>query len=390
MAPVVHKNQSTKTTVPTRGLGVVTHTEQETDKLVEYALIRACARTNLTDHWCGRIRSLTRKNVEWPLVRRLGYIHGVLPLLYHSLSTCKSSLPEGWRDDIEQHTRVTQIHSAFLVQELGRLVDAFTAHGIRTLALKGPVLAQVAYGNVGLRRYVDLDVLIPAERFSEAQDLLHEIGYRGAQSKQKIQGWRKELHLALSGQWPFVCKNGPFVIDLHTRLMPPGYSLTADFEPFWARSKNVQIGDVEVRSFAPEDMLVILCFHGVKNQWRALKHVVDVAALIQSQPTLDWQSVIERAESTRASRILKLGLQLAYEVVEAPLPSVIQKWIDHAPMDDVAGSMMVYLRNRHKKAELTYGERVWLQLATKDAIADQLRYSGYSLMQHLWTGILEP
>lgn len=49
-----------------------------------------------------------------------------------------------------------------LIHELGGLCDGLHAEGVDVLTLKGPVLAALAYPDIGSRACVDLDILIPS------------------------------------------------------------------------------------------------------------------------------------------------------------------------------------------------------------------------------------
>ncbi len=357
-----------------------------------FEFIRVCVSLLPETTRRDRMKALMGAGIDWRVVQREASRHGVLPLLYHNLEQLVGKhVPPSLIEHIQEYQRRLRIHSTFLVKELGRVFRHFERHDVTLLAQKGPVLAQGAYGDVALRRYVDLDVLIPRDRFSIAKELLEEIGYTSHAKWEGRSAWRNKLALHLSGQRPYSRGRGIFNLDVHTRLMPPGYSFTADFDTWWKRSERVDLGQGGgVRTFSPEDMVLILSFHGVKNQWRALKHVVDIAKLIGSQPGLDWSGLIERAQALRATRVLRLGLQLAHDLVKAPLPPDILKWVQSDPMDDTAAFLKDYLRNRHQRSELTYGERVQLQLATKDTVTGQLRYGGYSLMQHIWSNVLKP
>ena len=44
--------------------------------------------------------------------------------------------------------------------ELIRIMKLLEKNDIKALAFKGPVLSQMVYGDITLRQYVDLDVLI--------------------------------------------------------------------------------------------------------------------------------------------------------------------------------------------------------------------------------------
>ena len=52
-------------------------------------------------------------------------------------------------------------------------------------------------------------------------------------------------------------------------------------ERLWERVGRVPLGGNSVPSFAPEDMLLILCVYGSKHTWGRLKWVCDIAELIR-------------------------------------------------------------------------------------------------------------
>ena len=54
----------------------------------------------------------------------------------------------------------------------------FERRQLRAVPYKGPVLAQSAYGDLGLRSFSDLDFLISPADFERAKQALAEIGYR--------------------------------------------------------------------------------------------------------------------------------------------------------------------------------------------------------------------
>ena len=79
----------------------------------------------------------------------------------------------------------------------------------------------------------------------------------------------------------------------------------------------------EIGTFAPENALVLLCIHGSKDFWERISWIADIAELIRACPKLDWNAVSHRADSWKARRILHLGLALASEMLDAPLPDEI-------------------------------------------------------------------
>jgi len=62
--------------------------------------------------------------------------------------------------------------------ELLRLLDAFQQNGIREIPCKGPVLAEIAYGSLAPREFLDIDILVPRQEIFRARDVLIEEGSR--------------------------------------------------------------------------------------------------------------------------------------------------------------------------------------------------------------------
>ena len=62
--------------------------------------------------------------------------------------------------------------------QLSTLLRNFKAAGIPAIPYKGPALAATAYGNVGLRVFGDLDILIQKEDVPRAADMMTALGYR--------------------------------------------------------------------------------------------------------------------------------------------------------------------------------------------------------------------
>lgn len=356
-----------------------------------YEFIRICLSHRTDAARRKALQPFVEAGIDWQLVQREARRHRVLPLLFSVLEDLmREQLPSPVREQSREHRHGIQIQNTFVIEELKRIVQQFEDEDLPILALKGPLLAQTAYGDISLRQSVDLDVLIPEERFSEADRLLREIGYEYANKRKVMTGWRKKLSLYLDGQWEFTRGNS-FALDVHTRLMPPGYSLPVDFRPYWERSRPVQLGESStVRGLSPEDQVLILAHHGIKNQWRALKYVADIAEVVRTESPLDWETLMERARQVQANRILRLGLSLADDILAADLPPKVQKWARGNPIDDVSLMLQEYLQEPSQGISLPYIERVQLQLATKDTVLGRIRYGLYSATQHIWSTVLKP
>ena len=68
-------------------------------------------------------------------------------------------------------------------------------------------------------------------------------------------------------------------------------------------------------------MLLYLCVHGAKHMWSHLQWLGDVARLVSAP--LDWSIALQLAAEAKCERPVLLGLLLAHELLEAPVPADI-------------------------------------------------------------------
>ena len=66
----------------------------------------------------------------------------------------------------------------------------------------------------------------------------------------------------------------------------------------------------------------MLCVHGAKHFWDRLGWIFDVAELIVAQP-VDWPLTMRIAAKLKSTRLLLLGLYLAHDLLDAPVPETI-------------------------------------------------------------------
>jgi hypothetical protein len=67
--------------------------------------------------------------------------------------------------------------------------------------------------------------------------------------------------------------------------------------------------------------MLFLCVHGAKHMWSRLQWLGDLARLVHTQP--DWPYILDFATGAGCQRPLLLGLLLAHELLEAPVPDSI-------------------------------------------------------------------
>jgi hypothetical protein len=134
------------------------------------------------------------------------------------------------------------------------------------------------------------------------------------------------------------------MIELHTERTLRHYPVPPNLEEFFENTIQVNVAGREVPTFTPEYLLPMLCIHGSKDFWERLSWMADVSELIQACPTLDWDKALRVAESLHATRILQLGLALASNILDAPLPAAIAKAVES---DAIAHQLQTEIMQRH-------------------------------------------
>ena len=287
----------------------------------EARVVIECARVHLDAGGHQRLRELVRDDLDWPLVHVLTEHHGVQPLVYRNLKAAlPHSIPEPYYTRFRHAAHSNSRYQLIATHELVEIHRRLTEAGIPALPFKGSVLSALAYGNIALRSANDIDILVDRADFERAETVLLRYGY---EPDTPLHGARKQAFLFIHRWFPYTREEDLFMVDLHTGFSARRFAYGADFWALWRRRTSVVLNGIEVPSMAPEDLLPVLCIHGTKHYWGALKWITDLAELIHACPNLDWDLVFEQTERLRSERMLYMGLHLARILLDVKLPAPV-------------------------------------------------------------------
>jgi len=251
------------------------------------------------------------------------------PLLYwHLDATCSDAVPANVFDHLRDHFRANSSRNLFLTGELLRLLNAFEAQEIPAVPYKGPALAAFVYGNLALRKFNDLDILVHPRDVPKAKKALASMGY---QAQYRLSRAQEAAFLRSQREQSFRRDDEKSIVDLHWGFAERHF-LPLDAERLWERLNPIPLGGNVVSNLSPEDILLILCAHGSKHVWERLKWICDVAQLIRvCQEELGWEQVMARARALGSERMLLLGLFLASDLLGAALPESVSQRVRADP-----------------------------------------------------------
>lgn len=291
----------------------------------EAELLVWCAPTIVSDDLQARIRERAQASLDWSLVLELAEYHGVVPLLYRNLSAVASDLVPGEPlAQLRKRAQAGALLNRSLAKELLALCEAFQAHGVPVIPIKGATLAVVAYGDLALRDFTDLDLLVPQSALAESQAVLRSQGYK---RRAASEGPGETNH----NEGPYhvyIKRRALSRVDLQWVMAHQHFVFRLDRPELWARQVAIAFENQTVPGLAPEDLLIVLCVHGSKHAWEHLKWVCDVAELVRSHPDLDWNQIFVHASTWRCRRMLCLGLAVAHLLLDAPLPASVRERLE--------------------------------------------------------------
>ena len=335
----------------------------------ELQLIICCARTELNKVGVERIRILLKQNIDWNYLITIAKLHKVAPLVSVNLiNTFPEAIPQNVLQKLRSVTKAVTKKNLYLVRELVTLINLFKSYNIPAIPYKGPTLTAALYKDLSLRQFVDLDFLVPKQKYLQAQKILIDSGYKPPPQNDVV--WERN----------FVHSQKKIGVDLHQGLTPDYLPVYIDFQGLWQRLEPVSVGGIEVKSFAPEDLLIVLCVQLAKDsQWTAevLSKVCDIVELLRTYQNLDWDLVWHRCTKLGTKRILLFALYIAKQMLGAELPNSIEQKIETDLVAKKAAWIVCeefFLRSPKSFAERTYIERVYLQKLARERWQDKVSY----------------
>jgi len=343
------------------------------DSRVEHELLLACARTVASP----RVRELAAGAVDWDYLFQLARRHAVVPLLYTQLAQQLSDLvPPEQLARLKQHYLENSARNTILTAELCRLIALLSEAGIEAIPYKGPVLAVFAYGNVSLRRFVDLDVIVKKTDVLKARELLIHEAYTPTKSLSLNQ---QELLLSTQHNMQFSRDNHRLIVELHWEVAPHLFASTVDADELWQNLVSLDLNSTHVKTLCADDLLFSLCVHGSRHLWERLGWICDVAELIRSH-SFDWNALLERAARADNERMFLLGLHLAERLLDAPVPAEVKQRCDSDPrLRSLADNVVEHLFNGPTHVPATSHEIFKYNIGVRKTLSARARYLLYAL-----------
>jgi len=302
--------------------------------------------------------------------------HGILPLVYKTLLALHPN--HGILPLFKQQYLSIARRNILMSAELIRIMKLFKENGIDALAFKGPALAQMAYEDITLRQFGDLDILIKEKDHSKVMDLLIREHYTHEIDLMEIE---ESFFKCVSVVGLYKESTG-VLIEIHWELLSRNYAIDWKKESIWGKAESILINNKKIPVLPVEQQLLYLCAHGSKHLFERLEWVCDIDRSVRANPNIDWQHLLNEAEKLGIKRMLLLGLALPQQLFGLELPEMIQNKIKEDKEIPKLISKMIEMSFSDTSEEgknYSYFGLIWNM---RENLSDQLRFA--------WKGLFSP
>jgi predicted nucleotidyltransferase len=280
----------------------------------ELDLILACCGD---DSLSVRIQQILQHGVDWERLVQLAQHHGLVPLVFRRLSAEMDASRSAGLEALRQLDKSNAHRTLWLTLELLNIHRHLQTRGLEVLPYKGPVLAEMLYGNVAMRQFSDLDLLIRSSDLGAIKEALEELGYEPGLRLEKA---AERDYLKSGYEYTFDGARGRNLLEIKWQILPRFYSIGFDVNEFFERASVITIEGQRLRTLCDQDLMLVLCVHAAKHGWKQISWLCDIVQLARSRG-LDWAALRAKAESLGIMRIVAGTFLLAHKLLGAAVPA---------------------------------------------------------------------
>lgn len=288
------------------------------------ALLLACSRTHSLPDSCDEVLSLVLRNPDWDAFYRNAFRHRVVPVVHRRLALARqrtNAIPESVHERFATAAARIGRENLRMAAELGRIAGELKVGGVETIAYNGPALALRASGDLGLRHFVGLDILVRERDRSRAGRLLEYAGYSAAAGSPQAPGEASRRWGEPKG---YLSADGT-LIDLHWRFTEPLLGANLPEDQVWAKAERLQVGSAQISLLSALHEMFVVATHGAGHGWSQLSWLCDLAELCARNPDSTQNDLLDLGRRHRCGRTIRLALYLAHELLNAPLSTGVQE-----------------------------------------------------------------
>jgi hypothetical protein len=238
----------------------------------------------------------------------------------NSLDILPQDLREAWQMSYYNNLK----KNTLVLEQIKEVQSAFKNKAVKFILLKGASLISTVYADLGVRTFVDIDILVKKNDLSLLKDAFVHLGYRLLQDE-KVQ-FLEEFG---AGELLFK-KEGLPHFDVHWDLS--FYErfrgiIRFDNTKIWQEALTVNFDNTDITVLNPETQILYISAHlALAHSFYNLTGFYDVASLIKFySDAIDWDKLIKDATDMGIRIPVYYVLQFTRDLFNISLPTDLLK-----------------------------------------------------------------
>jgi hypothetical protein len=292
-------------------------------------LLCACLSRETTRRAVGLLAGeIHSPDLDWEGIISIAGRHLLLPAMRNALVNKRlvSALPTVVRNFLDEAYRLNTARNQRLKAQSSEIVRSLSRAEITSVLLKGGAfLFDCKYEDLGMRMMLDLDILVPEDRFEESVAVLRHLGYERC----------GDSHLQVTDpqHYPALFRPGEIAtVELHRRLeeqehlLPPG--LVFDHSDT-LKDGNSYVCIPSSTHRIMHNISHAAIDHGEYLSWSiSLKALYDLMMISEAHPTtVNWEDIKGAMRRCGYIRVFEAYIYLASHLLKWPAPpAVLPTW----------------------------------------------------------------
>jgi len=260
-----------------------------------------------------QIKSLSTADFDWNYFFKTVLKHKITPIIYSNLKKHADLIPNDVYINLREFFNNNAKKNLFLLMELIKIIELFEKNKVAILSYKGPILAYMAYGDISLRQFSDLDFLVYSNEFKHAKELLESIGY---ESELDLDEFQEIKFIESQQEMKFFNSQKNITVDLHWKFSLLHSMLKCSLTQ---RTTLINLHNRLIRSLQLEEMFLIICIHNSSHRWSNLSLLCDLCQFVSRNKNIDWRKIESMAKKMGLKRIFIINILLIKNIFDLDL-----------------------------------------------------------------------
>ncbi len=279
----------------------------------EIELLTLLSRLNPDNSVLEKAQSLINSSIKWDVFLSLSCKHATVGLVYKNLLQLKN-IPLDTKNEFKRIYIKILTSNILNFTENKRLIEEINKTGIEVISLKGAIVSEKIFGDLGLYPSGDIDILVKVKDVDKTLKLLESKGYQ-----LKDKGFDRYRDFFIKELYHISLSNGIYLIEPHWNLFFRYFTTPPQF--WWDESIVISYGGRQYLSLSPEKNILYTSFRLFIKAFNQLRFLVIISEIIKYYgDEIDWDTMFVYAREYGFENVLLVVLRLSSHLLGAPVP----------------------------------------------------------------------